>query len=157
MNSRKEAFSLAIHYEIASQRLYEMLSNSFESNPEICHTFKHLIPMERIHEDKLRTILAQEYPDYDPIVDDRFDNNLTLDDITDPIKVLQFAISRENIAHKAYLSLAEESQDPDMKQLFKELAQDEDNHRVVLETEILRIDGLITWYDPSELNGLVED
>jgi rubrerythrin len=157
MNNRKEAFCLAIHYEIASQRLYEMLANSFESNPEIYNTFKHLIPMEKMHEEKLREVLAKEFPDFEPIIDDNYATDLDITDLNDPEKVLQFAISRENLAQKAYLTLAKDSSDPSLQQLFNELAQEEVNHQLVLENEILRIEGLITWYDPSELNGLVED
>lgn len=156
MLARKETFKLAIQNEIMSQNLYLMLSRSFKSNFEISEAFKNLIPLEQIHEEKLRAAYEKEFPGSTLEVDLKLTHKIKPEDITDPIKVLDFAITREIIAFESYTKMAKESTDKELIKLLEELATEENYHKTILETEILRIDGLMTWYDSSELNGLVE-
>jgi len=157
MFDRKEAFRLAIQNEIMSQNLYAALSRSFRKNPAVSTTFTRLIPMESLHEEKLRAAFAKEFPGIELKLDTNLSPALLASELDDPKKVLAFAISRELIANQIYLKLAAESTDPDLVKLLNRLALEEDNHKTVLETEILRLEGLMTWFDPSELNGLMED
>lgn len=157
MLDRKEAFRLAIQNEIMSQILYAALSRSFRKNPAVAITFTHLIPMEALHEEKLRAAFAKEFPGTELKLDKKQSPSLKASELDDPKKVLSFAISRETAAHQLYLNMASESTDPTLVKLLNELAAEEDNHKTVLETEILRLEGLMTWFDPSELNGLMED
>jgi rubrerythrin len=157
MMNLKETYHLAIQNEIKSQILYTMLSKSFKDNPESSQVFKHLVPMEKMHEEKLRAAYKQEFPHEKLIVDSITRLNLTSVDIDEPKKVLEYAISREDEARDIYTHMANATREPDRIKLLKELATEEEYHRTVLETEIQRLQGMISWYDPSELSGLVED
>lgn len=152
---RKETFRIAIQSEIHSQNLYLVLAKSFR-NSETSAMFQLMIPMEKLHEEKLTTIFESECPgetlDLDPNLIPDIDPGL----INDPKSVLEFAISRELTAHAIYIDLAAGTGDPDLKKLLLKFADEELNHKTVLETEIQRLQGMIQWYDPSELNGMME-
>lgn len=157
MKSLKETLLLAIQNEILSQNLYSRLAAGFQKNPAVASTLQNLVPLEKMHEDKLRAVFRAEFPNEEPKVDTVISHKNNPDDLNDPVKVLEFAISREVIAHETYIQMASQSDKAELTELLNELATEEENHKIILETEILRIDGLMTWFDPSELNGLVED
>jgi rubrerythrin len=153
----KQSLSLAIKAEVMSQNLYKMLAASYAKRPEVSAIFTNLIPMERLHEEKLSALFEKNFPGVVPEIDRVIFHKADNVNIKDPVKVLEFAISREEMAHDNYSRMASYATDPDTKNLFSSLAIEEDNHKSVLQTEILRLDNLMTWFDPSELNGLVED
>ena len=157
MPDLKQAYILAIQSEVMSQNLYKMLSAAFSRKPEVSAVFDNLIPLERLHEEKLRTLFDKEFPGATLKIDPNLVHQATPEEIDEPRKVLEFAISREIIAHDIYHNMAQETSDPETAKLLKTLAIEEDYHKTVLETEILRLEHLMTWFDPSELNGLVED
>jgi rubrerythrin len=153
----KQSLTLAIQAEVMSQNLYRMLAASYAKRPEVSSIFTNLIPMERIHEEKLTVLFGQHFPGTVPDIDIVHFRKPVKVNIEGPQKVLEFAISREEMAHDNYSRLASYATDPATKELFTSLAFEEENHKSVLQTEILRLDNLMTWFDPSELNGLVED
>lgn len=157
MPLHKEIFNLAIQNEIMSQNLYAALARSFARNPAISQTFAGLVPLEKIHEDKLRKAFQKEFRGDKPEVDTRLSHLIKPEDISDPQKALEFAISRELIAAEIYLKMAASATDDELITFLRDLAAEEEGHKTVLETEILRMDNLMTWFDPSELNGLLED
>lgn len=157
MSERKETYRLAIQNEVMSQNLYSALARSFEKHQAAASVFHRLVTMELGHEEKLRKAYLKEYPDSPLIIDENMSHQLELTDISDPVKVLQFAISREEIAAAIYHKMAAASADNDLINLLNNLAQEEEYHKTILETDILRIEGLLTWYDSSELDGLLED
>jgi len=53
-------------------------------------------------------------------------------------EILEFAISRENEAHNFYLALASRVQDPQMRHVFEDLAEEELEHKAKLELEIIK-------------------
>jgi rubrerythrin len=157
MNSRKEAYIIAIENEIKSQNLYKALAKSFKQ--EIASkTFQNLVPLEEIHEQKLRNAYQKEFHG-ETIQIDRFTvvGDVPAQIINDPKAILEFAISREDLAHDAYIRLAAGCPTAETRELFEQFAEEEANHKTILQTEIQRIQGMISWYDPSELNGLVEE
>lgn len=154
--TRLDAFTLAIQNEIQSQNLYRLLANSFK-NPDTAAMFHSLIPLEGIHEQKLRLTLAAEYPNENVTFDADALPQIKIGDIKDPLQVLEFAISREVGAAEAYHQLANASTEPELKILLVTLAVEEENHKELLMSEILRLQGAAIWFDPSELSGLVED
>lgn len=157
MESRKEAYLLAIQYEIKSQNLYKSLAKSF-SKENIRMTFMNLVPLEEIHEEKLRAAYAREFPGESINIDSsKIVGDIPARTIDDPKTIIEFAIDREQLAHDAYIRLALGCIEPSMRTLFEQFAEEENNHKIILQTEIQRIEGLISWYDPSELSGLVED
>ncbi len=157
MPIHKEIFNLAIQNEIMSQNLYSALAKSFASNPDISKVLAGLVPLEKIHEEKLRKAFQKEFPGVTPEVDIKLSHLIKPEDIDDPLAALDFAISREIVAAEIYAKMAASSTDSELMEFLRGLSAEEENHRVLLETEILRIDNLMTWFDPSELNGLVED
>ncbi|HNX00864.1 MAG TPA: ferritin family protein [Candidatus Cloacimonadota bacterium] len=157
MESRKEAYILAIHYEIKSQNLYRSLAKSFKQE-NVSRTFLNLVPLEEMHEEKLRDGFQREFPNETLAIDEeKVKHDVPADIVNDPKSILEFAVGREELAHEAYLRLAQGCVHADMKELFLQFAEEESNHKTILQTEIQRIQGLISWYDPSELNGLVEE
>ncbi len=157
MNSRKEAYILAIQNEIRSQELYKALAKSFkEENAK--KAFHSLIPLEEIHEEKLIIAYKIEFPGQAlNIIRDEVPGDIPADLISDPKSILEFALSREDLAHDGFMYLALSCNDMEIRTLFEKFAKEEYDHKIILQTEIERIQGLISWYDPSELNGLVEE
>ena len=51
-------------------------------------------------------------------------------------EILQKAIEKERTSYQEYLKAAQETTDPEAKSLLKQLAQDEERHRKVLETQL---------------------
>lgn len=154
---RKETYHLAIMNEIKSQILYDRMSKSFKERPDSGVVFKRLIPLEKMHEDKLRAAFKKEFPHEDLNVDVNPAPFLKRSDINDPKKVIIYAISREIEAAKIYKKMARETTDVDVLDLLNHLAKEEENHLDMLEQEIALMQGQMSWYDPSELSGLAED
>ncbi|PKN78329.1 MAG: hypothetical protein CVU48_08615 [Candidatus Cloacimonetes bacterium HGW-Cloacimonetes-1] len=152
---RKETFRIAIQAEINSQNLYISLSKSF-GKAESATIFSNLVPMEKIHEEKLRAIFESEYPGETLELELNYIPDIKSVDFNEPKNVLEFAISREEKAHAGYVKLAADTADPDLKAMLLRFAEEESYHQTILLTEIQRLQGMIQWYDPSELNGLVE-
>ena len=152
---RKETFRIAIQVEINSQNLYKSLSKSF-GKAESATIFGNLVPMEKIHEDKLRAIFEDEFPGETLELELNYIPDMKSVNFKEPKDVLEFAIGREEKAHDSYVKLAADTADKDLKALMLKFAEEEDYHKTILFTEIQRLQGMIQWYDPSELNGLVE-
>lgn len=154
--NRQEAFRIAIEAEIRSQNLYKALAKSFRT-PESEKTFNQLVLYEEIHEAKMRELFHQEFPDLTLKLMDDLSMELQGVKLEDPKEVLEFAISREELAQNIYLKLAEQTPAGETKALLQSFAAEEANHKELLFAELERIQGLLRWYDPSELNGLMED
>lgn len=153
---RKEAYIYAMENEIKSANLYKVLANSFEDE-ELIKTFNSLASFESIHQDKIRDYFAKEFGEVPftynksalPKIDIRHD-------LSDPKKILEYAIYREIAMADQYEFMADESKDEHIKTFFKTLVMEENDHKEMLEDELNRIQGLMIWFDPSELNGLME-
>ena len=152
---RKETFRIAIQAEINSQNLYKSLAKSF-GKAESATIFGNLVPMEKMHEEKLRGIYENEFPGETLELELNYIPDMKDVDFKEPKSVLEFAIGREEKAHHTYVELAQDTADKDLKALLLGFAEEENHHKTILFTEIQRIQGMIQWYDPSELNGLVE-
>ncbi|GAB1467718.1 hypothetical protein MASR2M64_04000 [Candidatus Cloacimonadota bacterium] len=153
--TRQESYRIVIEAEIRSQMLYEALAKSFRS----AHTdfvFDELIILEKAHEEKVRAAFKKEFPNEDF----KLMENLKLDllgiDLSDPKNLLDFAISREELANSIYLDMAKESKDEGIKAMMLKFADEENQHKALLLAEIQRIQGAMKWYDPSELNGFMD-
>ncbi|MBW6513709.1 MAG: ferritin family protein [Candidatus Syntrophosphaera sp.] len=153
---RKELYRLAISQELRSQNLYLALSKSFR-NPQTSALFSELIMLEKTHEEKLRQAFAAEFPGLGIEVESGLAQDLQGLDLGDPQKVLDFAISREDKARQHYEAFAADTRDPELKKMLLKLAVEEDGHKTLLLTEMQRIHGALEWYDPSELNGFMDD
>ena len=76
--------------------------------------------------------------------------------LDDTKQVLEFAISREELAQNIYLKLAEQSKDKDTEKLLLQFAGEEEQHKELLFAELEKLHGILQWFDPSELNGMME-
>lgn len=157
MENRKQALKDAIQSEIKAQNLYRILSEAFRRE-ELSETFKNLVALEKIHEEKLIERFVTDYDEQPEPLDRkavfRFSSKRSL---SDPVEILRFAAGNETDAMTKYRNLGEDSESEDARMLFFELAEEEENHRRLLEDEVARIQGEMMWYDESELNGLMED
>ncbi len=152
---RKELYTMAIDQEVRSQNLYEILAKSFR-NSQTSSFFRELLLLEKTHEEKLRQACAREFPGLEIQVEGRLKQDLKGLDVSDPKALLNFAISREETARDHYKDFAAQTQDPGLKEMLLGLADEEEEHKSLLLTEIQRMQGALTWFDPSELNGLME-
>ncbi len=153
---KQETYRLAIENELRSQKLYQALGASF-TRAEFRTVFTELVMLEKNHEEKVRAACAREFPGVAMQIDPGLKADLKDMDLKDPVQVLEFAISREEMAQKLYRELAAQSSEPELKELLLRFANEENEHKNLLLTEIQRMQGALQWYDPSELNGLMED
>lgn len=154
--NKRETIQAAIQAEIMSQNLYKHLAKSF-TKPEASSVFLQLVPQEELHEAKLRELYNAEFAENPMDLDLEKVAEVKQMKITEPKQALEYAISREEMAQNIYLKLAEESFDAATKAMLLKLATEEDNHKTILFTEIQRLQGMLEWFDPSELNGFMED
>ena len=153
--NRKRTYHVVIEAEIRSQLLYKSMAMSFRS-PETSAIFQELMVLEKNHEEKMREAYAKEFPGekvpaFSPQIPEIKDITLT-----DPIEVLEFATGREDMAAEIYRNMAAETEDAEIKALLLTFAAEEEQHKQVILAEKQRIQGAMIWFDPSELNGLLE-
>lgn len=151
----QESYKVVITAEIRAQKMYAALAKSF-GNSETSSVFTELVMLEKNHEDKVRKLYAEMFPGQTLDLGEIKENELKSVNLSDPKEVLEFAITREELAHNNYSSLAEQATDPAAKELLLQFAQEESKHKNLLLTEIQRLQGALSWFDPSELNGLME-
>ena len=153
---KHELYRVALQAELRTQQLYRALSRSF-SQPENRAFFRELVRLEQIHEDKLRRAFAQEFPGQRLEAEVKLGQEIKGLDLADPQALLEFALSREDLAQAHYLNFAAAADDPELKDLLLRFAAEEEGHKTLLLQEMHRIQGALQWYDPSELTGLMAD
>jgi len=153
--TRKDAIRIAIEAEIRAQKLYKALAKSFK-NAETEQFFSQLVRYEEYHESKMRELFASEFPNESPQLSQEPDIQMQGLKLDDPKALLEFAISREELAQNIYLTLAEQSQDQPTRGLLLRFADEEEQHKELLLTEIEKLHGILQWFDPSELDGFME-
>jgi rubrerythrin len=154
--NKQEALRQAIQNEIKSRNLYSMLAGVFKSS-DAESAFESLATLERAHEKKLTDLFVREYPSADLAVDQQaYPTFKSGKGLKDPVEIIRFAITKEEQSHDRYLELIEMADDPDVKVMFHAFAEEETHHKEMLETEITRIQGNMTWFDTSELHGFME-
>lgn len=157
MTSKKDIYEKIISEEIKAQNLYRALSKALNHAPSTA-VFQNLIRIEENHEEKISLLYKAEFPEAVLNLDrDSLPKLAAGDQMESPVEALHFAISREKAAAALYLDLAEQNTNPEIKKIFRTFAAEEELHKKLLEDEILRLGGLVTWFDISELNGLMED
>ncbi len=152
----QDSYKMVIAAEIRAQKMYAALAKSF-AQPETQNLYTELVMLEQNHETKMRAAFARLFPGEILVLPEEKIGELKGIDLSDPQKVLEFAISREELAEGIYKSMAETCLDADLKQLLLQFAHEEDEHKSILLAEIQRLQGAHVWFDPSELNGLMED
>jgi rubrerythrin len=80
----------------------------------------------------------------------------TNEQLNEPRAAILFAQQREDNAKEGYLELARTSADSKVKELFENLAAEEEDHHQLLQNILDQMEGTMMWYDESELDGLME-
>ncbi|MCK9331504.1 MAG: ferritin family protein [Candidatus Cloacimonetes bacterium] len=155
--TRQEALIMAIENEIKAQNFYKFMGNHCENKS--CNLFFNLVPLEKIHEEKLRNIFIEEFPDTEILIKSDIMPTFNFEDkdFRDPKVIYELGIQKEKEAQQLYLSLSEKSTDKKVKEIFTLLAEEEAKHSELLSVEIERLTNTMIWFDESELNGLMED
>ena len=154
--NKQEMYQMVIEAEIRAQMLYWSLSRAFQ-NPETSATFKQLVELEVMHEEYMRKLFAKEFDGLEPVVRQQKEVELKGVKLTDPLEVLRFAQTREDLARDAYLEIADYTEDPELKGVMNKFAIQEEDHKQLIQAEIDRLQGTMIWFDPAELSGLMED
>ncbi|MBP7334048.1 MAG: ferritin family protein [Candidatus Cloacimonas sp.] len=152
----KDSYRMVIAAEIRAQKMYQALAKSF-AKPETGNVFKELVVLEKLHEEKMRSAFADEFPGQTIELQEEPVKEMHSVNLNDPKEVLEFAISKEEEAVELYKDLAEQTKEPDISKQLLQFAQEEESHKVILLSEIQRLQGALQWFDPSELTGLMED
>ncbi|PID29134.1 MAG: hypothetical protein CSB55_02145 [Candidatus Cloacimonadota bacterium] len=152
----KEALKFAIQYEIKSRNFYKILAASSKSE-EAKKTFKSLIPLEKIHEEKLTEIYEKKFGVKPNGLDQEAFHKIRKDFIETPMEILKFAVTLEEEASKMYRDMAEESDNPEAKELFEQLAEEESQHNEFIYLKMENLEGIAVWFDQSELASHFEE
>ena len=137
-SSLEEIWDFAIGREIEARDFYKELAQWAE-RPEVARAFEDLADDELQHKIKLEELRAGK-------VDVRLEEvgNLGIADGMEDaepkanltyVEALVLAMQREKRAFQLYTGLASASQDPQMKSIFRKLAQEEAEHKLRLELE----------------------
>ncbi len=138
-----------------AQKLYSFLSENCENKHS--NIFINLIAMEKIHEVKMRELYTLEFPEEDLQIEIKPINKQKTKNFSDPKQIFDFAMERENSAQQAYLDLAQQADDIELKNLFFKFSEEEKNHSELIYAEIERLTNTMVWFDESELNGFMDD
>ncbi len=135
--------SYAIEKEVEAQQRYEQMAKMAE-NETTKELFLRLASMEKSHEEELRGMTEKDVADYrlenvpDLHVSEKIGERVFNPDmsITD---ALALAIKAEEKAANLYLDAARELPEGDDKKVFAVLVQEEEQHKLDLETEYRRL------------------
>lgn len=156
MKTLIELYNYAIEQEVKIRNLYLLLEKSFKSE-DLQNIFKRLAVIEKGHADKLSKMFKEKFPGESLNVNpDELPAYSNKHDLSDAKSVFLFAIEEEQKAQKKYQELAELETDSNIKEFLRALAEEESKHADLLEKEIEKMEGILIWYDETELNGLFE-
>ncbi len=136
-----EVIDIAIQFELAASTFYRQLYHKV--GKPLRWLVKELAEEESQHAERLKAL--REHPDLQQelaqnleraVIDPRFSDAIQtpdLDELADDQAVLQYALSREQLAMEQYRLLAQESAAGAAKDLFQWLANEEVAHKGELE------------------------
>jgi len=158
MNDLKEMYLLAVRNEALATNLYTYLFKAC-TDEILGEKLKQLAAFEKGHEEKIMELARINFPEIvfvtnEDMVPDILTTIKTLNDIKD---VIVYAISQEQKANELYLEISKSITDELVKDTVLTFAREELNHKELLETELMDIEGIFIWIDPSELAGIMED
>lgn len=149
LNPYKDIIRFAIEQEIASEKFYSDASDRLEDT-FLKRLFREFADEERSHEEILNkiyqnnTIWIQFKEDRDFKVSETLDQPEVSDRMT-PAQAFALAAKNEEAAMKQYEKLAESSRDPEMKNVFENLASMERGHKLRMENAFVDIGYPEVW------------
>jgi rubrerythrin len=136
--SVNELLDAAIMREIQAQELYTKMAFMVE-NPWMSKVLEGFAHEERRHRRKLEAVRAGKITlEQNEIADVSLDDEI--EDVKphekmDYLELLAYAINKEDKSYRFYTSLASKFSEPELKDIFLKLAQEEANHKQQLEIE----------------------
>jgi len=136
-----EGIEFAIWKERQAARLFKMLASRM-TNPELAALLDELAEEEFVHKEKLELeiIKTGRTVSTDPGSDDAELLGTNVAQISMDVKdILNLAIEKEDASFRLYISLLEQVQDEDSKEVLLALAQEEVRHKIRFETELEKL------------------
>lgn len=141
MNSFEEIVKYAISLEEEAAQFYARMAGESEK-PEIKKVFEEMRLQEVGHKKKLELVLERHKL---PEVKLSKDDDLKISDYVKPVEIdqpnlsyqdaLVVGMKLEQTSEKLYRSLAASAQDPEIKQIFDYLAEEEGKHKFNFESK----------------------
>ena len=133
----ESVLDFAIEREKGAIKFYNDLIKQTKSF-DIMETIRSIELMERNHIMVIEKLKNQEIGDViiQPVNDLKISEYLVLPEEKTPDNyqdLLITAMKREEFAHKLYLSLADDVEDPEVKKVFQKLASEEARHKLTFE------------------------
>ena len=102
----KDSYRIVIAAEIRAQKMYQALAKSF-AKPETSNVFKELVVLEKLHEEKVWSAFAREFPGQAIELQEEPVKEMQGINLNDPQEVLEFAISKEEEAVELYKNMTD--------------------------------------------------
>ncbi len=149
-NDLQQAIESAIYREIGARDFYRRISEEI-GNDEGKKKFSQLSIDEEAHRVKLESwygkLTGGEFSPDGAKLEQSEIRGLDVDEQTGALEALGIAIEAEAQAREFYSGQAEKVSDPELKQLFEKLADEEAGHFALLEAERNSIIGGFYWFD----------
>lgn len=136
-----EVIEIAIRSEMDAQKAYKKLLKS-DFSPEMKERVKEFVKQEAGHEEKLRDLFRDWYPDKELQMPEKVMNiEGKIEKIpSDPRKLLKLSIRNEKKAEEIYSELGDRMEEKPEYKTFKHLAYIERQHRNALKDELAKIE-----------------
>ncbi|MDI9633626.1 MAG: ferritin family protein [Methanolinea sp.] len=133
----KKIISMAINREVEAYTFYKTVSDKVK-DANLKRLFTELAGEETKHREFLQGLLAKDVKalKFSPAKDFKVGDNIKTPDLSPdmkPVDGLVVAIKKELEAMQMYTALANNSEDPEQKKMFLELANMERGHKARLE------------------------
>ncbi len=155
-----DALAMAIEREIKAKFMYKTIAK-YSKVPHLKTKVEFLAEEEQSHRENLEDLykkIGGETQDFDAQV--HFPDESKVKGLAE-MKVdelLKVAIQKEKEAHAFYITMASNSKDEGMKDLFNYLAEEESTHRRILELELKLYEGEKPLSRPVEaIPGIYRD
>jgi rubrerythrin len=146
----QKAVELAIYREIGARDFYKRISEEI-GNADGKEKFSQLSRDEEGHRIKLESwyekLTGGEFSPDDVKLEQSEIQGFTVRQQTGALEALGIAIEAEEQAREFYAERASSASDPELKQLFERLADEEAGHYSLLEAERNSIIGGFYWFD----------
>jgi rubrerythrin len=153
----KQAIELAIYREIGARDFYHRIADQIE-NKEGTERFQQLSNDEEGHRIKLESWFKKLFEtdfEADPEgIKQSEIGDYPIDKQTGALEALNIAIEAEGKAQEYYSAQAERAESPELREMFQNLAEEEQGHYNLLEAERNSLIGGFYWFDMDSTSFL---
>jgi rubrerythrin len=155
----ENAISKAIYAEIGAMNFYSRIAGEID-NEAGSGRFAQLSEDEKGHRDTLKgwysRLFEKEFVEDEATIKSSEIGGIEINREAGAIEALDIAIDAEARANEFYLGEAEKAGDPELKKMFKSLAEQEKGHYDLLTAEKNAITGGFYWFDMDQ-SAFLED